>query len=84
MDYRDSMFEIRPSGDYLHVVCTRCRTDCELDFEGRDTAMVEIEIKCPNCGATGDWKFWRAGFSAPGDAAARQPLGNALTTRLDG
>ena len=84
MDYQDSTFEVRPSGDYLHIVCTRCRTDCELDFMGRDAVIVKIEIKCPNCGTTGDWKFWRAGVSSPVAAATPQPLRSALTTRLDG
>jgi DNA-directed RNA polymerase subunit RPC12/RpoP len=83
MDYQDSMFEIRPSGDYLHVVCMQCKTDCEIDFKGRDAIMVEIEIKCPNCGIMGDWKLWRAGFSSPQGVAVHQPLGSALTTRLD-
>jgi hypothetical protein len=42
------------------------------------------KIKCPNCGTTGDWKFWRAGDSSPAAAATQQPLRSALTTRLDG
>jgi hypothetical protein len=84
MDYQDSMFEIRPIGDYLHIVCMRCRTDCRMDFKNRDAVMVRIEIECPNCSATGDWKFWRAGVSSPAGAATHQPLGSALTTRLDG
>ena len=84
MDYRDSIFEIRPSGEYLQVVCMRCRTDCELDFKGRDAVMVKLEIKCPNCGTTSDWKFCRTGFRSPGETATQQPMGSALTTRLDG
>jgi hypothetical protein len=84
MDYQDSMFEIRPSGDYLHVACMRCRTDCEMDFKSRDAVMVRIEIKCPNCGATGDRRFWRGAVSSTVGAATHRPLGSALTTRLDG
>ena len=84
MDDQDSPFEVRPNGDYLHIVCMRWRTDCELDFKGRDAVMVKIEIKCPNRGTTGDWKFWRAGVSSPVAAATQQPLGSALATRLDG
>jgi len=84
MDYQDSTFEVRPSGDYLHIVCMQCSSDCELDFKGRDAVMVKIEIKCPNCGTTGDWKFSRAGVSSPVAAATQQPWGSALTTRLDG
>ena len=55
MDSQDLTFEVRPSGDYLHIACMRCRTDCELDLKGRDAVMVKIEIKCPNCDTTGDW-----------------------------
>lgn len=83
MDYRDSMFEIRPRGDYLHVVCTRCGIDCEVDFNSRDAVMVRIEIKCPSCGAAGDRRFWRGVTSTVG-VATHLPLGSTLTTRLDG
>jgi hypothetical protein len=68
MYYQDAMFEIRPSGDYLHVVCVKCKEACEMDFKGRDPVMVKIEIKCPNCGSTGDWKLYRAGFGFPAEA----------------
>lgn len=60
-------FHIIPSGDYLHVVCAECEEPCELDFKGRDPSMVKVEIICPNCGSTGDWKLWRAGEGFPYD-----------------
>jgi hypothetical protein len=57
---QDAMYEIRPSGDYLHVVCAKCREACGLDFKGRDPSMVLIEITCPKCGSSGKWKLWQA------------------------
>jgi hypothetical protein len=39
-----------------------------MDFKGRDPVMVKIEIECPNCGSTGDWKLYRAGFGFPIEA----------------
>ena len=69
MDYlQEAMYEIRPSGDYLHVVCVKCKEACELDFKGRDPTMVLIEIKCPKCGGSGNWKLWQAGDGFPQDA----------------
>ena len=59
------MYEITPSGDYLHVVCVKCKEACELDFLGRDPTMVLIEIKCPNCGSSGEWKLYEAGEGFP-------------------
>lgn len=69
MDYiQKPMYEITPSGDYLHVVCAKCGDACELDFKGRDPVMVLVEITCPNCGTSGDWKLHKGGDGFPGKA----------------
>lgn len=67
MDYHQkALFEIIPSGDYLHVVCVEHQEACELDFKGRDPTMVLVEITCPKCRtSTGNWKLWRAGEGFP-------------------
>jgi len=71
MDYiQNPLYEITPSGDYLHVVCVKCKEPCELDFLGRDPSAVLIEIRCLKCGSSGEWKLWRAGFGFPGKANA--------------
>jgi len=55
MYYQDAIFEIRPSGDYLHIVCTKCEEACEMDFRGRDPVMVNLKssvriVKAPATG----------------------------------
>lgn len=60
--HQKPMYEIVPSGDYLHVVCVNCRESCELDYKGRDPSMVLIEITCKNCGSSGKWKLQDAGM----------------------
>jgi hypothetical protein len=68
MDYvQDPRYEIIPSGDYLHVVCVKCKQPCELDFLGRDPTMVLIEIKC-GCGSSGPCKLYKAGERFPQEA----------------
>ena len=63
MEYHQKpMYHIVPSGDYLHVVCAKCNEQCELDYKGRDPVMVKVEITCPNCGTSGEWKLHKAGF----------------------
>ena len=63
MEYhQDPMYHIVPSGDYLHVVCAKCGEQCEMDYKGRDPVMVLVEITCPKCGSSGEWKLHRAGF----------------------
>jgi len=59
--YQDPMYHIVPSGDYLHVVCAKCHDQCEMDYKGRDPVMVLVEITCPKCGSSGEWKLHRAG-----------------------
>lgn len=63
----DPKFEITPKGDYLHLVCVKCEESCTLDFKGRDPSIVLIEIICPKCGTTGDWKLYNAGDGFPQD-----------------
>ena len=60
-DHQSALFEIVPSGDYLQIVCVKCRSDCELDFKGLDPSIPLLEITCPKCGTSGDWKLDRAG-----------------------
>lgn len=60
--HQPTMYEIVPSGDYLHVVCVKCGESCEMDYKGRDPSIVLIEITCPKCGSSGKWKLHDAGF----------------------
>ena len=57
-----TMYEIVPSGDYLHVKCVKCGESCETDYKGRDPVMVLIEVTCPNCGSSGKWKLFKGGW----------------------
>jgi len=66
MEYHQKpMYHIVPSGDYLHVVCAECGEQCEMDFKGRDPVMVKVEVTCPKCGSSGEWKLHRAGNGFP-------------------
>ena len=55
------MYKIIPSGDYLQVICDKCGGVCELDYKGLDPAIVLVEITCPKCGSSGEWKLDKAG-----------------------
>ncbi len=55
------MYRIVPSGDYLHIVCEKCGEQCEFDYKGLDPAIPLIEITCPQCGSSGEWKLEKAG-----------------------
>jgi endogenous inhibitor of DNA gyrase (YacG/DUF329 family) len=66
--HQKPMYHIVPSGDYLHVVCAKCGEQCEMDYKGRDPSLVKIEVKCPKCGSSGDWKLHRAGMGFPYNA----------------
>ena len=59
---QEPMYKIVPSGDYLHVICEKCGEPCELDYKGRDPVMVLVEITCPKCGPSGNWKLYKGGF----------------------
>jgi|HubBroStandDraft_1064217.scaffolds.fasta_scaffold220729_1 hypothetical protein len=37
-------------------LCTGC-IDCELSFHGFDPVMTLVEISCPQCGSSGEWKL---------------------------
>jgi len=63
--HQKPMYHIVPSGDYLHVVCAECGEQCEMDFKGRDPVVVKIEVTCPNCGTSGEWKLHKAGMGFP-------------------
>jgi RNase P subunit RPR2 len=56
------VYRIVESGDYLHVVCVKCGEACEFDYKGLDPVMPLIEITCPRCGSSGEWKLHKAGF----------------------
>jgi hypothetical protein len=56
-----AMYQIIPSGDYLHVVCVKCGSTCDIDYKGLDPSIPLIEITCPKCGSSGDWKLEGAG-----------------------
>jgi hypothetical protein len=62
---QEPLYHIIPSLDYLHVVCAKCKQQCELDYKGRDPSMVLIEITCQTCGSSGEWKLHRAGDGFP-------------------
>ena len=61
MYYQDPKYHIIPSLDYLHVVCAKCKAACSMDFKGYDPAIPLIEIVCPNCGSSGNWKLFNGG-----------------------
>jgi hypothetical protein len=65
---QEAMYEIRPSGDYLHVICVNCKEACELDFKGRDPVMLLVGITCPKCGTSGEWKLHKGGEGFPREA----------------
>ena len=52
---------IAPSGEYLQVICKEHNERCSIDFKGLDLAIPLIEIICPTCGTSGDWKLDGAG-----------------------
>lgn len=55
------MYKIIPSGDYLQVICDKDGETCTLDYKGLDPAIVLVEISCPRCGSSGEWKLDKAG-----------------------
>jgi hypothetical protein len=57
-----AMYEIVPSGDYLQVVCVKCDETCALDYKGLDPSIPLLEITCPKCGPSGNWKLDKAGM----------------------
>ncbi len=50
-------YKVLPSGDYLQVVCAEHNQPCELRFHGFDPVMPMVEIICPICGTSGEWKL---------------------------
>jgi hypothetical protein len=52
---------IGEAGDHLEVICAEHKEQCTLDFKGLDPAIPLIEIICPKCGSSGDWKLNGAG-----------------------
>jgi hypothetical protein len=61
LSHQPAMYEIVPSGDYLQVICVKCRERCTIDYKGLDPAIPLLEITCPNCGSSSDWKLDGAG-----------------------
>ena len=59
--HQAAMYHIVPSGDYLQVVCVKCESDCSLDYKGLDPSIPLLEIICPKCGTSGEWKLDKAG-----------------------
>ena len=55
-------YKIEQSGDYFQVHCAKCGERCELDYKGLDPSVPLIEIKCPTCGSSGDFKLDGAGM----------------------
>jgi hypothetical protein len=56
-----AMYTIVPSGDYLQVVCVNCDETCEVDYKGLDPSIPLVEIICPKCGSSGEWKLDKGG-----------------------
>jgi len=54
------MYEIIPIENFLHVVCATCRGTCSLDYKGLESSIPVIEITCPVCGSSGEWKLAQA------------------------
>lgn len=54
-------YRIVQSGDYLQVICDKDGEACEFDYKGLDPAIVLVEITCPKCGSSGEWKLDKAG-----------------------
>jgi ribosomal protein S27E len=61
-NFQKPKYTITPSGDYLQVNCIRCGDVCDIDFKGFDPCIVLIEITCPKCGSSGNWKLDKAGL----------------------
>ena len=61
VDFKKLAYKIIPSGDYLKVVCENCGETCEFDYKGLDPAIPLVEITCPKCGPSGEWKLDKAG-----------------------
>jgi ribosomal protein S27E len=60
-NFQKPAYKIIPSGDYLQVVCEQCGEICEFDYKGLDPAIPLVEITCPKCGTSGEWKLDKAG-----------------------
>jgi len=56
-----AVYSIVPSGDYLQVICSTCGNECVFDYKGVDPVKVLVEITCPECGTSGQWKLEKAG-----------------------
>jgi hypothetical protein len=39
----------------------KCGSTGEIDYKGLDPSIPLIEITCPKCGSSGDWKLEGAG-----------------------
>jgi len=61
--HQPAMYNIVPSGDYLHVVCVKCDEPCKVDYKGLDPVIPLVEITCPNCGSSGKWKLHGADWN---------------------
>lgn len=61
-NFKKPVYRIIPSGDYLQVVCESCGETCEFDYKGLDPAIPLVEIVCPKCGTSGEWKLDKAGM----------------------
>lgn len=57
MNNEAAPYSIVPLGDYLHVMCTKHNQPCALSFHGFDPVMPLVEIRCPQCGSSGEWKL---------------------------
>lgn len=78
---QNAICKIVPSGDHLQVICEKCGEACELDYKGRDPVNVLVEITCPKCGSSGEWKLDKAGLGF-GDRrqAIKQPESRVCNT----
>ena len=62
MEYsQPAKYQIIPSGDYLDIVCAKCRSTCAIDYKGLAPSVPLIEITCPKCVSSGEWKLGGAG-----------------------
>lgn len=47
--------------DYIHFICEKCDSVCEVDYLGLDPSIPRLKITCPKCGDLGSFKIEQPG-----------------------
>lgn len=71
-NHQPALYYIVPSLDYLQVVCVKCNETCAIDYKGLDPSIPLLEITCPHCGSSGEWKLDQAGIGFYTNTRERQ------------